>query len=204
MQRKLRGNIFYRKTLKRSGAHARCRCGCCGRRRCVETVLEEHAIPSSVLQSTKVNISASCSGPMLVSSIWFCTDIVLYIGLGFRASLLTSWLWMLVFLIRPWSGIRPKWMCGKWAHWCMHTIDDKYTKYWTNERSNTIRSKCVWEKEKNQVNYILGSCAESLPVGDVRIVGLDTLNLVSAYIHRNPCIMHMHFAREKMQAKTGS
>jgi hypothetical protein len=27
--------------------------------------------------------------------------------------------------------------------------------------------------------YILGSCAESLPVGDVRIAGLDALDLIS-------------------------
>ena len=57
---------------------------------------------------------------------------------------------------------------------------------------------------EDEVNYILGSCAESLPVGDVRIVGLDTLNLVSAYVHWKSCIMHTNFAREKIQAKTGN
>lgn len=59
----------------------------------------------------------------------------------------------------------------------------------------------MYLRTRERTNYILGSCAESLPVGDVWIVRLDALYLVSTYIATETS--HVCADCQTMDAKAG-
>jgi hypothetical protein len=78
---------------------------------------------------------------------------------------------------------------------------NKYTKCWIQQISNPIHMDQNVCLEKEGI-YILGSCAESFPVGDVWIVGLDTLYLVSTYTATETS--HACAVCQRMHVKTGN